>query len=148
MKATIVTKSPSGFIVTFETPLLDNRHVLLETLPRFEVELLEAGYEPVENPFEEMMVQSQPAPAAPVAGVALSFPVDSITATVSDGKAYWRVKGGEFQKWGVIVYEEVLAAAGLSEINPLKPYSEPGMVAWYVTKEDGKPKKVTKLERR
>ena len=141
MKARISVISPAGFCVEFETPELKDRHELLSVLPRFEDELLEAGYAP--------FINSQPAPATPAApqGPA-SFVVDSITASVSDGKAYWRVKGGEYQKWGVIVYEEVLKAAGLGDLNPLKPYSEPGLIAYYSLKEDGKPKKVTKLERR
>lgn len=141
MKARISVISPAGFCVEFETPELKDRHELLSVLPRFEGELIEAGYAP--------LISSQPAAASSAApqGPA-AFAVDSITASVSDGKAYWRVKGGEFQKWGVIVYEEVLKAAGLSELNPLKPYSEPGLIAYYSLKEDGKPKKVTRLERR
>lgn len=142
MRAIIKTKSPAGFEVEFDTETVGDRHVLLESIPRFEDELLEAGYVP-------MSVSIIPAQAAPAttSGPA-SFVVDKITATVDDGKAYWRVKGGEFQKWGVIVYQEVLEAAGLGELNPLKPFSEPGLVAYYSLKEDGKPKKVTRLERK
>jgi len=141
MKARISVVSPAGFCVEFETPELKDRHELLSVLPRFEDELLEAGYAP--------FIVNQPTPAAPPAAAGpASFAVDSITASVSDGKAYWRVKGGEYQKWGVIVYEEVLKAAGLADLNPLKPYSEPGLVAYYSLKDDGKPKKVTRLERR
>lgn len=147
MKAMIKVQSPAGFEITFETPEIENRHVLLEVLPRFEAELIEAGYEPVSVSQADMSQPGAPAPAQPVNGGQASFLVDKITATVDDGKAYWRVKGGEFQKWGVIVYPEVLEAAGLGELNPLKPFSEPGMVAHYSLKEDGKPKKVTKLER-
>jgi hypothetical protein len=152
MDATIKAKSPAGFEIIFKTPELENRVALLEALTRFEVELLELGFTPTAGQTIEVNVEqpaAMPAPAlpAPAAGP-LSFLVDKITATIDDGKVYWRVKGGEFQKFGVIVYEEVLEAAGLSEINPLKPFSEPGLVAYYSTKEDGiKPKKVTRLER-
>jgi hypothetical protein len=141
MRAIIKCKSPAGFEVEFDTETVGDRHVLLESIPRFEDELLEAGYTPI-----GVAIAPAAAPAAPTGPA--SFLVDSITATVSDGKAYWRVKGGEFQKWGVIVYEEVLAAAGLGELNPLKPFSEPGLIAYYSLKDDGKPKKVTRLERK
>lgn len=143
MKGKIIAISPAGFWTEFETPDLANRHELLENLPRFEDELLEAGYTPATGPAP---AAGQPAAPATANGSA-SFMVDSITATVADGKAYWRVKGGEFQKWGVIVYDEVLKAAGLDNLNPLTPYTEPGMIAYYSKKEDGKPKKVTRLER-
>jgi hypothetical protein len=143
MKDRIRVLSPAGFIHEFETPEFKDRHELLAALPLFEDELLEAGYTPA-----PAAAVAPPAPQpAPTANGSASFLVDSITATVSDGKAFWRVKGGEFQKWGVIVYDEVLQAAGLGELNPLKPHSEPGMVAWYSLKPDGKPKKVTRLER-
>lgn len=144
MKATIKVVSPAGFEVVFETPDVADREKLLTTLTGFEDQLLEAGYTPP-KPASAPAPAAQPAPAA---NGAASFLVDSITATVADGKAHWRVKGGEFQKWGVIVYEEILAAAGLAELNPLRPYSEAGLVAYYSVKEDGKPKKVTRLERK
>jgi hypothetical protein len=140
MKATIKVKSPAGFVVEFTTPEIEDRHLLLQTLPLFEDELLEAGYTPASG--GSMPAAGNTAPATPNV---LSFPVGEITATVSDGKAYWRVKGAEFQKFGVIVYPEVLEAAGLTDLNPLQPFGEPGWVAQYVTKEDGKPKKVVAL---
>lgn len=143
MKARILVVSPAGFQIEFETPEIEDRHKILATLPLFEDELLEAGYKPV-----SIEAPTPTAPAQPSNGNgSASFVVDSLTATVADGKAYWRVKGGEFQKWGVIVYDEVLKAAGLDNLNPLTPYTEPGMIAYYSKKEDGKPKKVTRLER-
>lgn len=145
MKARIKVQSPNGFEVEFETPEIESRHTLLEVWTRFEAELIEAGYEPVSDQASVSQVTASQ-PGAPANGQA-SFLVDRITATVDDGKAYWRVKGGEFQKWGVIVYQEVLEAAGLGELNPLKPFSESGLIAYYSLKEDGKPKKVTRLER-
>lgn len=143
MKAQIQVKSPAGFIITLETPEIEDRHKLLSVLPTFEDELLEAGYTPYEPQASAAPVTPPQAAIGPA-----SFAVDSITATVADGKAYWRVKGGEYQKWGVIVYEEVLAAAGLNDLNPLKPFTEAGWVAYYSLKEGNKPKKVTRLERR
>ena len=142
MKAQMQVVSPNGFAITLETPELPDRHALLEALSRFEDELIEAGYAPVET-------NRPTAPAmAPQSAELTGFIVDSIAATVSDGKAYWRVKGGEFQKWGVIVYDEVLERSGLLTIlNPLKTYSEPGLVAYYSLKENGKPKKIVRFER-
>lgn len=140
MKAKIKVISPNGFIVEFETPEVENRLKLMEILPRFETELIEAGYEPV-------VAWRQPLPAESAAPPSTSFAVDKITATIDDGKVYWRVKGGEFQKFGVVVYPEVLEAAGLGGINPVQPFSEPGMVAYYSTKDNGKPKKITRIER-
>lgn len=144
MKTIIKTISPAGFEMLFETPDVADREKLLTTLANFEDQLLEAGYTPAPSSHPAMA----PAAAAPPSTAAASFLVDSITATVADGKAYWRVKGGEFQKWGVIVYPEVLAAADLADLNPLKPYTEAGLTAYYSTKDDGKPKKITRLERR
>ena len=144
MKAQMQVVSPNGFAITLETPEMENRHALLEALSRFEDELIEAGYVPVET----NRLASPGHSATPTSTDLAWFMVDSIAATVSDGKAYWRVKGGEFQKWGVIVYDEVLERAGLLAIlNPLKPYSEPGMVAYYSLKENGKPKKIVRFER-
>lgn len=140
MKARISVISPTGFQVEFETPEVKDRRKLLLTLPNFEGELLKAGYKPVSTGQLTSVGTQTPARSA--------FLVDNITATVSDGKAYWRVKGGDFQKWGVAIYPEVLEAAGLNNINPLVPYTEPGLVAYYSVKEDGKPKKIVRLERR
>lgn len=74
------------------------------------------------------------------------FNAETLTATVDNGKAYWKVKGGRFQKWGVAIYPEVLEAAGI-EADPLQPQSLAGWVAHYQTNDKGNPKKVTRLER-
>ncbi len=135
MKASIQVQSPAGFIVTLDIPEMENRHKLLEILPRFEEELIEAGYNPVGQ---------APTPAHPSGRG--SFAASSLTATVDNGKAYWRVKGGEFQKFGVAIYPEVLEAAGLADANPLKPVDLAGWTAHYVVNDKGKPKKVVNLE--
>jgi len=138
MRARIKVISPNGFEIELETPEVESRQKMLEILPRFEDELLELGYSPISQPASQ--------PAASVSDH--SFAVDKITATVDGEKIYWRAKGGEFQKFGVIVYPEVLEAAGLGELNPLKPYTESGLVAYYAVKDDGvKPKKVVRFER-
>jgi len=145
MKAIIRTIDPTGVPVDFQTDEMKLAQLLM-VLPQIKDALTEGGYEildgqPVMAPPVQIL---QSAPVAP----ATSFAVSEISATVADGKVYWRVKGGEFQKWGVIVYSEVLDAAGLTErMNPLKPFTEAGWVAHYTLKENGKPKKVTRLER-
>lgn len=95
------------------------------------------------------------APAAPLPAVpggvqtTGSFAAETLSATVDDGKAYWKVKGGQFQKFGVTVYPEVLEAAGfdVDNLNPLKPVDLAGWTALYSVKESGKPQKVVRLER-
>lgn len=139
MKATIKCLDPDGVAVNFETEEMKLAQ-LLPLIPQIKSELAKAGYELIDS-HPAQTTEPAPAPAA------LTFPVDQITATVSDGKAYWRVKGGEFQKWGVIVYPEVIEAAGIGELNPLKPFTEAGWIASYTLKENGKPKKVTRLMR-
>lgn len=142
MKAIIRTIDPTGVPVDFQTDEMKLAQ-LLAVLPQIKDALVDGGYEILDG--QPVAVQNlQSGPAAP----ATSFAVSEISATVADGKVYWRVKGGEFQKWGVIVYSEVLDAAGLTErMNPLKPFAEAGWVAHYTLKENGKPKKVTRLER-
>lgn len=139
MKAIIKTIDPDGVAVNFETEEM-KLSKLLPLLGQVKAELVKAGYELIDSQ-PAQTVDSQPASTP-------SFVVSRITATVEDGKAYWRVKGGEFQKWGVIVYPEVLEAAGLGELDPLKVFEEDGMVAQYCLKENGKPKKVVRLSRR
>lgn len=141
MKAKIEALSPRQFIVQFETPEVGDRQKFLDSLADLESALLSAGYSP-------LSAVSPPPVSHNGHGAELPcFLVDGITATVADGKASWRVKGGEFQKWGVVIYPEVLERAGLGELNPLKVFNESGLVAYYSVKDDGKPKKVIRLER-
>lgn len=139
MKALIKCLDPDGAAVDFETEEM-KLPLLLPLIPRIKAELTKAGYELIDSHPAQVTEPGQ-APAD------LSFPVSEITATVSDGKAYWRIKGGQFQKWGVIVYPEVLEAAGLNDLNPLTPFVETGWTAAYCLKENGKPKKVVRLKR-
>ncbi len=140
MKATIKCLDPDGVAVDFETEEMKLSQ-LLPLLPQIKAELVKAGYELIDS-HPAQLVGAEAAPPQ-----SLSFPVSELTATVSDGKAYWRVKGGQFQKWGVIVYPEVMEAAGLTDLNPLQPFTEAGLQAVYCLKENGKPKKVIRLER-
>lgn len=86
-----------------------------------------------------------PQVAANAANGSESFPCKVLSATVDSGKAFWKIKGGRFEKFGVTVYPEVLAAAGFATLDPLKQYDLTGYTATYALKEDGKPAKVTAL---
>lgn len=75
-----------------------------------------------------------------------SFAAEQLVATIRDGKAYWKVKGPPFAKYGVMVWPEVLEEAGFNveELDPMKPVSLAGHTAHFI-REDGNPKKVIKL---
>lgn len=76
-----------------------------------------------------------------------SFAASEMICTVSEGKTYWKVKGGQFTKFGVTIWPEVLRAAGFDPdtLNPMKPVSLAGYTAHYVLNEEGKAQKVTAL---
>ena len=73
-----------------------------------------------------------------------TFPASSLAATITDGKTYWKVKGGRFGKWGVTIWPETLDAAGFGALDPIRPYDLSGWTAEYIEKE-GKPDKVVRL---
>lgn len=79
----------------------------------------------------------------------IELPADSLVALVTDGKAYWKVKAGEYQKFGISIWPETLEAAGfdVDDLNPLKPVDLRGWTAVCALKEDGKAKKVIRLEK-
>lgn len=79
----------------------------------------------------------------------INVPAESLVALVNDGKAYWKVKGGEYQKFGVSIWPEVLESCGfdVDNLNPLKPVNLRGWTAVCAVKEDGKAKKVLRLEK-
>lgn len=81
------------------------------------------------------------------AGTEQRFTADKMTATVNDGKAYWKVRGGMFQKYGVTIWPEVLEAAGFdaAAMDPLTVYDLAGWTAVYILNEDGNAQKVTQL---
>ena len=87
--------------------------------------------------------------AAPGYQTGGSFEAQTLLAQVSEGKTSWRVKGGRFSQYGLIIYPETLVAAGfdVDQLDPLQVYSLAGYTAEYVNKDDGKPKKVVKLSR-
>lgn len=104
------------------------------------------GYQPAPGP--AITVSNAPVISSPDAETAVhTFAAETMTATVDDGKVYWKVKGGQFQKFGVSIWPEALEAAGFvfDEMNPMKPVDLTGWTAYYSTKENGQPKKVIKL---
>lgn len=77
-----------------------------------------------------------------------TFMAEHLAVNIANGKKYFKVKGGQWSKYGVTVWDEVLVKAGIptgkleaQEYN-LKDYK-----ATYVLKADGKPDKVILLEK-
>lgn len=69
---------------------------------------------------------SGPAPAAaPVAGQTVTFVADTISYGIAeDGKAVYKIKGGQYTKFGVRVWPEVLPKLGVDPAA-LKPGPNP-----------------------
>lgn len=80
-------------------------------------------------------------------GDSLSFPAETLVATMHQGKTYWKVQGGQFSKYGVTIWPEVLTAAGffLEDLNPAETYDLRGHTAYYELTDEGKPSKVRQL---
>lgn len=95
-----------------------------------------------------MAQQASYVPDQIVAGTQ-SFPAEELVATTSQGRTYWKVKGGKYAKWGVTVWPEVLAQAGIDvgQINTQMPFPLVGFTAHYTMKDDGNPAKVVALTR-
>lgn len=74
----------------------------------------------------------------------LTFEAETLSSNTSDGKTFWKVKGGRWSKWGVTIWPEALADAGLA-VKPGEAYSLKGWTAHYVAKPDGQPEKVVRL---
>jgi hypothetical protein len=91
---------------------------------------------------------SPPAPsAAEGSSSGLTFAAERLEGRVESGKEYWKIKGGRFGKFGVVAWPEVLAAAGFTNLDARQTYDLSGWIASYAVKEDGKPDKVTRLQR-
>ena len=97
--------------------------------------------------------KAEPAPAQPEAEKANLgighydgiFDANELTCKIEDGQTYWKVRGGQFTKYGITVWPEVFKATGL-EFDPMKaPYSLAGWKAAYIVGDEGKPKKVIAL---
>lgn len=91
-------------------------------------------------------------PSAPVGGEK-SFPVEAVKLASGGEHPRWVVMGGNFKKFGVTAWPEVLEAAGMLEhLDPMKENKpQASWTAFYTERmgEDGKtkPDKVVRLER-
>lgn len=101
--------------------------------------------EPTPPEVKATQTTTTPAPQKSTPQSTLHFEVERIEANVSAGKVSWRVKGGHFAQYGVICWPEVIKAAELQLDPAVGAYNMTGWIAEYVTKEDGKPQKVTRL---
>lgn len=96
----------------------------------------------VATPAAPKPVTAQAAPVAPAASG--QFAAELLVSNMNEGKWYWKVKGGQYTKFGVTIWPETLDAAGLEHENG-KSYNMTGWTAHYVAKPDGKPDKIIKL---
>lgn len=83
-------------------------------------------------------------PAAPQNGNGQTFACTEMSAVVNAGKVRWIVKGGQFTKFGVTCWPEVLAKTGV-KFDPTEVYNMAGWTATYTLKEDGKPDKIINM---
>jgi hypothetical protein len=76
------------------------------------------------------------------------FDTAKLLVTITNGKKYFKVKGGPWMKYGVTVWDEVLVQAGIP-VGKLegKEYDFINYKAAYSLRADGKPEKVIKLEK-
>lgn len=142
----ITARTPAGFTLELAVELEKDengkREKLIPAMQELEKMLLDNGYTPV------MMTQPTETAAPPPAQAATqSFLPDRLTVTIDGEKEYFRVKGAQFSKHGVVIYPEVLHASGIDpeEIDIRKGKSLRGWVAHYVLKENGQPQKVVRL---
>lgn len=73
------------------------------------------------------------------------FDAELLVGSTSGDKVYWKVQGGQFSKFGVTIWPEVLEAAGIGDLDPAQTYDLKGYTAYYVLKDTGKPDKVVNL---
>lgn len=76
--------------------------------------------------------------------VVKQFEFTSIIVETRKGERYYKIKGDEFPKFGVIVYPEVLSRAGIRADLIDNEAFITGSAA-YVCKEDGSPQKVVQI---
>ena len=98
-----------------------------------------------------------PAPVQPLSPATqaqlLEYDAVSLVGSMYKGKPYWKVTGGQYSKFGVTVWPEVLTAAGLdpAQLDPNNTYSLAGFKARFQMgpneKGEMKPDKVYELVR-
>ena len=79
----------------------------------------------------------------------LLFEAELLVGSTSGDKTYWKVQGGQFSKYGVTIWPEVLDAAGFdaSQLDATSTYNLNGYTAYYSLKDTGKPDKVVNLSK-
>jgi hypothetical protein len=129
---------------------------VLERMPVIEKWMIDHGYVSFDAYVDQRRVErgetKSPTQSRPTAQPSseLTFAADTLAASILDGKVYWKVKGGKFAKFGVMVWPEVLEAAGffVGDLDPMQTYPMKPYIASYITKDGSdKPDKVIKLER-
>ena len=97
-------------------------------------------------------VSTPPAAAAHPDGP-LTFQAVDMVGSTSQGKTYWKVRGGQFTKFGVTIWPETLKVAGfdMDALDPAEVYDLTGYKAFYIlnaeksTPEKEVPEKVVAL---
>jgi len=97
-------------------------------------------------------VSTPPAAAAHPDGP-LTFQAVDMVGSTSQGRTYWKVRGGQFTKFGVTIWPETLKAAGfdMDALDPAEVYDLTGYKAFYIlnaeksTPEKEVPEKVVAL---
>lgn len=77
----------------------------------------------------------------------LTFETAALHVTMTGGKKLFRIGGGQFAKFGVTVWPEVLGKHTDLEQLEAKDYDFPGFTAYYILNDAGKPQKITRLEK-
>lgn len=83
--------------------------------------------------------------AAVVAGSG-QFAAVALSATIDKGKTYWKVQGGSFMQYGIMIWSEVLAQTDFADADPMQSYDLTGYTAVYAENEDGR-KKIISLKK-
>jgi len=139
-------ESPAGFelLLTVRNGSMSG---MLKDWHKMEAFLLDHGFTPAGN---RRPAAPQPA-AAPNADAADTrtagaFPVEAIEygGKSSNGGDVWKVKGGNFAKWGLPLYPEIAQLSGL-HLDPANPPQVGNWTAHYFETPDGK-KKITRIE--
>lgn len=85
-------------------------------------------------------------PVGPGANVQ-EFRADKMAASVDNGKTYWKITGGRFTKHGLIIWPEILAAAGLApeSLDPFQSYDLTGWVVRYTPATETENNRIVEL---
>lgn len=129
-------------------PISDGRDMALGLKPRAEAAApAPAPTNGSSKPATPPLATGTPPPQAAQGG-ALTFNAEKLTATVTNGTTYWKVAGGQFSKFGVTIWPEVLQDAGFdpAALDPTQVYNLAGYKAHYALNDKGKAGKVTLLE--